>query len=175
MNLSLCKRKACNGVINQSSFYLKYKTQLRPRKLLFLGDKLLFRSWRPGWCKHSDRERRGHRQSTPDQRSNGQRSGTIWVFKVQLFWEGHKNLRKSLNCFDATEWNSCFIKTWGRFFQILWPSHNILTLKSHHFWICRAGISFKSKSNLVFKVQITVAKVSHFLNNYLHNWSPFIE
>ena len=40
-------------------------------------------------------------------------------------------------------------------------------LKSHHFWICSAGISFKSKSNLVFKVQITVAKVFHFLNNYI--------
>ena len=25
--------------------------------------------------------------------------------------------------------NSCFVKTGGRFFQILWPSHNILTLR----------------------------------------------
>ena len=24
--------------------------------------------------------------------------------------------------------NSCFVKTGGRFFQILWPSHNVLTL-----------------------------------------------
>ena len=26
--------------------------------------------------------------------------------------------------------NSCFVKTGGRFFQILWPSHNILTLSN---------------------------------------------
>ena len=25
--------------------------------------------------------------------------------------------------------NSCFVKTGGRFFQILWPSYNVLTLK----------------------------------------------
>ena len=24
--------------------------------------------------------------------------------------------------------NSCFVKTGGRFFQILWPSHNVLTV-----------------------------------------------
>ena len=27
--------------------------------------------------------------------------------------------------------NSCFVKTGGIFFQILWPSHNVLTLHTH--------------------------------------------
>ena len=27
----------------------------------------------------------------------------ISYFKVQLFWEGHKNLKKSPTCFDTTE------------------------------------------------------------------------
>ena len=29
--------------------------------------------------------------------------------------------------------NSCFLKTGGRFFQSLWPSHNILILQDIHY------------------------------------------
>ena len=52
------------------------------------------------------------------------------IFKVQLFWKGHKNLKKSPTCFDAKllSKNSCFAKTGGLFFQIVWPSHKVLTL-----------------------------------------------
>ena len=52
------------------------------------------------------------------------------IFKVQLFWKGHKNLKKSPTCFDARllSENSCFAKTGGLFFQIVWPSHKVLTL-----------------------------------------------
>ena len=36
-------------------------------------------------------------------------------------------MRKSHTCFDITEWTSN-VKSSGRFFQILWPSRNALTL-----------------------------------------------
>ena len=39
------------------------------------------------------------------------------LLELKIFWEGHKNFKKSL----------LFRKS-GRFFQILWPSHNILIL-----------------------------------------------
>ena len=65
--------------------------------------------------------------------------------KVQLFWKGHKNLKKSL----LLSKNNCYVKTGGRFFQMLWPSHNIWTLqKNTHqncqqkticLWICHLG------------------------------------
>ena len=129
MNLSLCKRKACNGVINQSSFYLKYKTQLRPRKLLFLGDKLLFRSWRPGWCKHSDRERRGHRQSTPDQRSNGQRSGTILPYPSILdFWK--IQFEKS----TSTNWISSLFQTGFLLLSCVACKNQLIFARSGNSW-----------------------------------------
>ena len=76
--------------------------------------------------------------------------------KVQVFWKGHKNLIKCLNYSNATKdqviskcpfgdilwtkmykctlvfwskgWHQVIFNTNGRFFQILWPSHNILTL-----------------------------------------------
>ena len=50
--------------------------------------------------------------------------------KVQLFYEGHKNLKKKVPLFfTLLSRNSCFVKTGGRFFQILWPSHNVSTLR----------------------------------------------
>ena len=54
--------------------------------------------------------------------------------EVQLFWKGHKSLKKSPTCFDATKY-SCFVKPGGRFFQILWPSQSL------NFWtkICNSG------------------------------------
>ena len=39
-------------------------------------------------------------------------------------------MKKSPTCFDAKllSKNSCFAKTGGLFFQIVWPSHKVLTL-----------------------------------------------
>ena len=42
-----------------------------------------------------------------------------------IFWIGHKNLKNISHFF----WSYCVnIKTNGRLFHILWPSHNLLTL-----------------------------------------------
>ena len=41
-----------------------------------------------------------------------------------------KNWKKYLTCFDTTEWKQLFCQKGGRFFQILWPSHNVLTLNN---------------------------------------------
>ena len=57
------------------------------------------------------------------------------VIKVQLFWEGHKNLKKISHLF-CRYWVKADIlsKKNGRFFPILWPSHHLLTLRSRsHF------------------------------------------
>ena len=48
--------------------------------------------------------------------------------KVQLFWEGHKNLKNLPLVLTLLSKNSCLVKTGGRYFPILWPSHNVLTL-----------------------------------------------
>ena len=45
--------------------------------------------------------------------------------KVQVFWRGHKNLKKSPTCFDTTAYTS---KQVGDFFQILWLSHIVFIL-----------------------------------------------
>ena len=50
----------------------------------------------------------------------------FYDLKVQLFWKGHKNLKKSPSCFDKSA--DLTSKQEGDFFQILWPSHNVLTL-----------------------------------------------
>ena len=50
--------------------------------------------------------------------------------KAQIFWEGHKNLKKSPNFLTSL---STSVKKLGDFFKILWPSQNIWTLltKTH--------------------------------------------
>jgi hypothetical protein len=47
-----------------------------------------------------------------------------FVFKVAIFWEGHKNLKKSTNFF----WHY-FVKTSGRFFQIFAAFTDFLNFK----------------------------------------------
>ena len=47
--------------------------------------------------------------------------------KVQLFWGGHKNLPP---CFDVTKQFNWKV---GYFFQISWPSHNILITRHFQF------------------------------------------
>jgi hypothetical protein len=44
--------------------------------------------------------------------------------------------------------NSCFIKTGGRFFQILWPSHNVLTLliEGNDHLVSKNLVNFRSHS-----------------------------
>ena len=42
-------------------------------------------------------------------------------YKVHVFWEGHKNLKNQLACFDNMYWVN--VKT------SVWPSHNISTLQ----------------------------------------------
>ena len=52
-----------------------------------------------------------------------------FVSKVQLFWKGHKILKKKLpHVLTLLSKNSCFVKTDGRLFQIMWPSLNVLNL-----------------------------------------------
>ena len=46
----------------------------------------------------------------------------------QLFWEGNKTLKNLPLALTLLSKNSYFAKTGGRLFQILWPSHNVLTL-----------------------------------------------
>ena len=46
--------------------------------------------------------------------------------KVNVLWEGNENLEKQFPIF----------LTWGRLFQILWLSHNILTLPLIIHWNC---------------------------------------
>ena len=48
-----------------------------------------------------------------------------YLSKVQLFWKGHKNLKKSPTCFDAT----VLSKPVGDYFKFCRPSHNALTLR----------------------------------------------
>ena len=49
--------------------------------------------------------------------------------------------------------NSCIVKTGGNFYQILWPSHNVLTLliKSYliktYLWLIRHGFHFPDERN----------------------------
>ena len=52
-----------------------------------------------------------------------------WAIKVQLFWKGHKHLKKISHLFWRY-WvkTTVLSKQVGDFFQILWPSHNIWTL-----------------------------------------------
>ena len=56
---------------------------------------------------------------------------------VQLFLKGQKNLKNLPLVLKLLSKNSCFVKTDRRFFQILWPSHNVLILlnvsKNCHF------------------------------------------
>ena len=52
----------------------------------------------------------------------------IDLLKVQLFWKGHKNLKNLPLVLTLLSKNNCFVKTGWRFFQILWPSHNVWTL-----------------------------------------------
>ena len=59
-------------------------------------------------------------------------SKNVGVSKVQLFWEVHKNLKKLTLVLTLLNKNSCFFKTSGRFFPILWPSHNVITLIGNH-------------------------------------------
>ena len=48
--------------------------------------------------------------------------------KVQISWEGQKDLKKS----PTLLWTYHVIKKKSEIFQILWPSHNILTLPIVH-------------------------------------------
>ena len=51
----------------------------------------------------------------------------LLIFKVRIFWEGHKNWKNVPLCFDVIKY---VIKKRVRyFFQTLWPSHNIGTLR----------------------------------------------
>ena len=49
------------------------------------------------------------------------------VGKVKVFWEGHKNLKKSPNSLTLL---STSVKKLGDFFEILWPSQNMWTLRN---------------------------------------------
>ena len=54
--------------------------------------------------------------------------------KVQLFWKGQKNLKKSPPFFDKlADLLGKRQNKQERFFQILWPSHNVLTLEDREF------------------------------------------
>ena len=72
---------------------------------------------------------------------------------VQFFWKGRKNLKKSPTCFDANS-NSCFVKTGGRFFQILWPSQydNVLALAGLDFLYWKSCLSRLKKCLLKARV-----------------------
>ena len=51
--------------------------------------------------------------------------------KVQIFWEGHKNMKKISFLVLMLLINKYILsKQWGEIFPILWPSHNIWTLPS---------------------------------------------
>ena len=59
--------------------------------------------------------------------------------KVKIFWEDHKKLKEISN-FVLTLSN---FKKSGNFFQILWPSHNIWTLKEFIQWIFHFSVVTK--------------------------------
>ena len=50
----------------------------------------------------------------------------VGITKDQVFCKDPKNVKTSHTCFD--------VKTSGRYFQILMPSNNVLTLKGESFW-----------------------------------------
>ena len=53
--------------------------------------------------------------------------------KVQLFWKGHKNLKKIPLVLTLLSENNCLVKKGGRFFQIFRPSHNVIILATKKF------------------------------------------
>ena len=55
------------------------------------------------------------------------------IFKVHIFWEGHKILRNLHQLFDLQYIGQ--IHNWWKFRKILWPSQNIWTLLEFHY-IC---------------------------------------
>ena len=55
--------------------------------------------------------------------------------KATKIW---KNLQLVLTLLNQ---NNCFVKTSGRFFQILWPSYNVLTLKNNWIYFSSVCIS----------------------------------
>ena len=63
--------------------------------------------------------------------------------KVQIFWEGHKNLKKISHFVLRLPSN---FKKSVRFFRILWPSHNIWTLQSC--WYIDLAPDFTQKGDI---------------------------
>ena len=61
---------------------------------------------------------------------------SFYHVKFRFSEKNTKFEKKSPICFNSTEKNSCFVKTSGRFFQILRHSHNVLTLP---FWFQKKG------------------------------------
>ena len=53
---------------------------------------------------------------------------TLHSIKVQVFWKGHKNLKKNLPL--VLTLLSKRQNMWEIVFTILWPFHNVLTLKT---------------------------------------------
>ena len=64
------------------------------------------------------------------------------------WWKGHKNLKKKIS-------NSCIVKIGWRYFQILWPSHNVLNLTNFFFskvcWQHQAMFCLYTSSKLEFE------------------------
>jgi hypothetical protein len=59
--------------------------------------------------------------------------GCPWIFILKVsFSEKATKLRKKFPLvLTLPSKNNCFVKTSGRFFPILWHSHNVLTLQHH--------------------------------------------
>ena len=104
-------------------------------------------------------------------------NAACWAKHLPLFTKGSKSFLKFSFSEKATKiWknlplvltllskNNCFVKTGGRFFQILWPSHNIWTLNQFF----RIGaIPVLTKLSLRFFAILCFLKV-----NYVHPPKP---
>ena len=97
------------------------------------------------------------------------RDHTAKYYKVQLFWEGQKNLKNLSLVLTLLIKNSCFVKTSGIFFSILWTSHYVY-LNSTHLVLTYLYEYSRKKSSCAFSQEwfiFYIAPCSHFIYFYL--------
>ena len=94
----------------------------------------------------------------------------IWLLEFELFWKGHKNLKKSeISHLFWHYWvkTTVLSKQVGDFFQILWPSQNIWTLwMPHHeelYHLYVMSYSIPSQQQTAVKTLLKLQLKSHIL------------